>query len=75
MLRVLGLQHLMAAAAAGAPFGTPVPFPVYHPGAAAAYYAHASMAAVSARLLLFCCSAPPRPISTELSSDSEGFCS
>ncbi|KAG0542145.1 hypothetical protein BDA96_02G077900 [Sorghum bicolor] len=38
-------QHLMAAAAAGAPFGTPVPFPVYHPGAAAAYYAHASMAA------------------------------
>jgi len=31
----------MAAAAAGAPFGTPVPFPVYHP----AYYAHASMAA------------------------------
>ncbi|KAL6839029.1 hypothetical protein ACP4OV_031083 [Aristida adscensionis] len=39
-------QHLMAAAAAaGAPYGAPVPFPVYHPGAAAAYYAHASMAA------------------------------
>lgn len=38
-------QHLMAAAAAGAPYGTPVPFPVYHPGAAVAYYAHASMAA------------------------------
>ncbi|KAK1681347.1 hypothetical protein QYE76_042195 [Lolium multiflorum] len=39
-------QHLMAAAAAsGAPYGTPVPFPMYHPGAAMAYYAHASMAA------------------------------
>ncbi|XP_021303001.1 DNA-binding protein EMBP-1 [Sorghum bicolor] len=35
----------MAAAAAGAPFGTTVSFPVYHPGVAAAYYAHASMAA------------------------------
>ena len=35
----------MAAAVAGAPFGTPVSFPVYHPGAAVAYYAHASMAA------------------------------
>jgi hypothetical protein len=48
------MQHLMAAAAAGATYGAPVPFPVYHPGAAAAYYAHASMAAVSARLLLRC---------------------
>uniref|UniRef100_A0ACD5UYA9 Uncharacterized protein n=1 Tax=Avena sativa TaxID=4498 RepID=A0ACD5UYA9_AVESA len=38
-------QHLMAAAASGAPYGTPVPFPMYHPGAAMAYYAHASMAA------------------------------
>ncbi|KAL5197471.1 hypothetical protein ABZP36_000983 [Zizania latifolia] len=38
-------QHLMAAAAAGAPYGAPIPFPMYHPGAAAAYYAHASMAA------------------------------
>ncbi|KAG8100318.1 hypothetical protein GUJ93_ZPchr0013g36391 [Zizania palustris] len=38
-------QHLMAAAAAGAPYGAPMPFPMYHPGAAAAYYAHASMAA------------------------------
>ncbi|XP_066385822.1 DNA-binding protein EMBP-1-like isoform X2 [Miscanthus floridulus] len=39
-------QHLMAAAAAGAPYGTPVPFPVsFHP----AYYAtHASMATVNA---------------------------
>uniref|UniRef100_A0A0A9CV29 MEmBP-1a n=1 Tax=Arundo donax TaxID=35708 RepID=A0A0A9CV29_ARUDO len=35
----------MAAAAAGATYAAPVPFPVYHPGAAAAYYAHASMAA------------------------------
>ena len=36
----------MAAAAAGAPYGTPVPFPVsFHP----AYYAtHASMATVNA---------------------------
>ncbi|XP_062187097.1 DNA-binding protein EMBP-1-like isoform X2 [Phragmites australis] len=38
-------QHLMAAAAAGATYAAPVPFPVYHPGAAVAYYAHASMAA------------------------------
>ncbi|XP_062189876.1 DNA-binding protein EMBP-1-like isoform X1 [Phragmites australis] len=38
-------QHLMAAATAGTPYGAPVPFPVYHPAAAAAYYAHASMAA------------------------------
>ncbi|KQK20382.1 DNA-binding protein EMBP-1 isoform X2 [Brachypodium distachyon] len=38
-------QHLMAAAASGAPYGAPVPFPMYHPGAAMAYYAQASMAA------------------------------
>ncbi|VAH46373.1 unnamed protein product [Triticum turgidum subsp. durum] len=39
-------QHLMAAAAAsGTSYGAPVPFPMYHPGAAMAYYAHASMAA------------------------------
>jgi hypothetical protein len=52
----------MAAAAAGAHFGTPVPFPVYHPGAAAAYYAHASMAAVST------CALP-----SELGFDLEAF--
>ena len=46
---------MAAAAASGAPYGTPVPFPMYHPGAAMAYYAHASMAAVSllASLLVF----------------------
>ncbi|KAM3385526.1 hypothetical protein ACQJBY_009389 [Aegilops geniculata] len=39
-------QQLMAAAAAsGTSYGAPVPFPMYHPGAAMAYYAHASMAA------------------------------
>lgn len=66
----------MAAAAAGAPFGTPVPFPVYHPGAAAAYYAHASMAAVSAppRLLLLPPHTPPRGLVREnLGLDLEGF--
>jgi hypothetical protein len=37
------------AAGPGAAYGAPVPFPVYHhPAAAAAYYAHASMAAVNA---------------------------
>ncbi|XP_062214239.1 DNA-binding protein EMBP-1-like isoform X2 [Phragmites australis] len=37
-------QHMMAAAAAGAPYAAPVPFPMYHP-AVPAYYAHASMVA------------------------------
>ena len=60
----------MAAAAAGAPFGTPVPFPVYHPGAAAAYYAHASMAAVS--VLPHLALSRPVPNSRELSFDLEG---
>ncbi|KAM0927870.1 hypothetical protein ACQ4PT_002120 [Festuca glaucescens] len=39
-------QHGLVAAGPGAAYGAPVPFPVYHhPAAAAAYYAHASMAA------------------------------
>jgi plant G-box-binding factor len=57
------MQHLMAAAT----YGAPVPFPVYHPGAAAAYYAHASMAAVSVPLLL------QRSPVAELGSDLSGF--
>jgi plant G-box-binding factor len=65
------MQHLMAAAAAGATYGAPVPFPVYHPGAAAAYYAHASMAAVSAPLLLRC--SPHCRIGGKLGSDLWGF--
>lgn len=60
----------MAAAAAGATYGAPMPFPVYHPGAAAAYYAHASMAAVSALLLLLC---SPEPNWGKLGSDLWGF--
>ena len=37
-------QHMLAAAAAGAPYGTPMPFHVsFHP----AYYAHAAMATVN----------------------------
>uniref|UniRef100_A0A453BH27 BZIP domain-containing protein n=1 Tax=Aegilops tauschii subsp. strangulata TaxID=200361 RepID=A0A453BH27_AEGTS len=38
-------QLMAAAAASGTSYGAPVPFPMYHPGAAMAYYAHASMAA------------------------------
>ncbi|VAH30299.1 unnamed protein product [Triticum turgidum subsp. durum] len=36
---------MAAAAASGTSYGAPVQFPMYHPGAAMAYYAHASMAA------------------------------